>query len=79
MNNFFIRQVTVIYGNIKNPSPALRTGSFTGYIGTDVAVSSGGTAIDLQAASFSSCSLTFGNGAFVNQTSPAIISLKTLN
>ena len=44
-----------------------------------MAVSNGGTWIQLSAASFIQCSLTFGNGGFVNTTSPAILEMRLLN
>lgn len=62
-----------------NPSPAFRTGEFTGYLGNDVAVANGNTWVQLTAATFSSCYITFGNGSFVNQTSPAILNFTLLN
>ena len=79
VTDLFVKQVTITIGNLLNPSPAVKTGSFTGNIGTDVAVSNGGTAVQLEAATFSSCKISFGNGAYVNSTSPAIISLIPLN
>ncbi len=78
-SDLFIKSVTVTYGNVLNPSPAIRTREFTGYIGIDVAVPNGGTALQLAAGSFSQCSLTFGNGGYVNTSAPAIIQVTLLN
>jgi hypothetical protein len=39
----------------------------------------GSSWIQLTAAIFSQCALTFGNGGYVNTTSPAIFDLTTLN
>ena len=78
-SDLFIKSVTVSYGNVLNPSPAIKTREFTGYIGIDVAIPNGGTWVQLLPASFFQCSLTFGNGGFVNTTSPAIFQVTLLN
>ena len=62
-----------------NPSPAVKTGEFTGYLGDDVAVANGNTNVQLSPATFTNCYITFGNGSYVNQTSPAIFNLTLLN
>ncbi len=80
--DLLIKTATVSYSNVLNPSPAIRTREFTGYLGIDVAVpnpSNQQTPLQLIAASFSQCSLTFGNGGFVNSTSPAILQVTLLN
>lgn len=79
LSDLHIRNITVNYGNILNPSPAFKTGEFTGYLGNDIAVPNGNTFIQLSPATFSSCYITFGNGSFVNQTSPAIFNFTLLN
>lgn len=73
VTDLYVKQVTINIGNILNPSPAVKTGSFTGSVGADIAVSNGGTAVQLEPATFSSCKISFGNGGYVNSTSPAII------
>lgn len=62
-----------------NPSPAVKTGEFIGYLGDDVAVANGNTNVQLSPATFTNCYITFGNGSYVNQTSPAIFNLTLLN
>lgn len=48
-------------------------------MGNDVALANGNTWIQLSPASFSSCHISFGNGSYVNQTSPAIFNFTLLN
>lgn len=48
-------------------------------MGNDVALANGNTWIQLSPATFTSCYITFGNGSFVNQTSPAIFNFTLLN
>lgn len=38
VSNLYVGIVQLMVGNIKNPSPAIYTGTFTGYIGSDYAV-----------------------------------------
>lgn len=44
-----------------------------------MAVPNGTTGLQLTAGSFLQCSLTFGNGGFVNTSAPAIIQVTLLN
>ena len=66
-SNSYISKVTIVIGNIVNPSPAFRTDEFTGQIGSDFAVSNGNSNVQLEASNFISCSATF-NSAPANRT-----------
>ncbi len=76
-NDQFIDTAEVRLSNIVNPVPALATGEFHGSIGIDIAVPNGG-GVQLTAASFDSCSVTF-DAAYVNQTSIMVINVDPKN
>lgn len=47
VTDLLIQTVTAIISNVKNPYPAITTGQFLGYIGTDRALPNGGSSISL--------------------------------
>jgi len=77
-SNLNIYDIELNVANIINPVPAVLTGAFTGTIGIDNAVPQGTTGIQLVAASFDSCTVTFDT-AFVNQTSTLVVTLDPKN
>lgn len=70
LNPLFIDTVEIKIGNIVNPVPALVTGPFLGTIGTDTSAPDGG--VQLTAATFDSCSITFDT-PYVNQTTTTLV------
>lgn len=61
--------LTIVINNVLNPSPAIQTSSFLGFIGNDYTISNSLDVdlVVLQPATFASCGITF-SPAFVNKT-----------
>jgi hypothetical protein len=80
VNNLFATQsivstVTLIIKNLRNPSPAITTDAFFGYIGLDYAEPIFlKSIVVLQPAQFQSCHMTF-NPRFVNKTSAMVFTI----
>lgn len=68
----------MVVSNILNPTPAIRTGEFSGTVGSDNAVPNGQASIQLTAADFDSCSITF-DPTTVNQTGTMVVTVDPKN
>ena len=75
--NLSVYDGELVIGNVVNPTPAVFISGLIGTIGVDVGQPAGG-GIQLTAATFESCSVTF-DPAIVNQTSKMIISIDPKN
>jgi hypothetical protein len=70
-----VSNVTLVIQNIKNPSPAITTDAFFGYIGSDYAEPNYlQSVVILQPAQFQSCYMSF-NPEYVNRTSAMIFTI----
>ena len=74
-----VKEIDLTISAVNNPSPALTTNSFKGWIGIDVSDTSPGDAtLTLTPSTFSACSITF-SPAIVNKTQTMVLSVTPKN